>query len=341
MDRRLTKAEILWTRKCPLACSFCAMPWNLHEGKDEKGESVGEIGKAPVEKMIEGLHKLREFDCKFIAIYGASPLYDMDGLGTYIAYAESIGISTTVITDGIVKNHREKLQELYDCGLRSLTVSYDFIPYDKSSDRKSQKGQDLIPWFIELPGVRDVEIVSTITKTNYRACIKQLWDVTLEGEVWFSFDIVHPDRGQNGSKCRGDAEGFMLNTIEIRQFARALLDLKDKGLRVHQSDRVLNYMINYPDRVENFKWNCAKGKKKLFPSWVTIDADGTVLPCDDFYTDRSFKVWDFDNDAYDKFAKLYYEEVKNKCPGCFWSTHYDAVEIKAGRVAFEDYIHEE
>lgn len=316
----LVKAEILWTRKCPLKCSFCAMARN-------------DIPKAPIKKMVEGLKNLKGLGCRFIAIYGASPLYDFDGLPEFIYSAEKMGILTTVITDGIVKDHKRKLMELYDSGLRSLTVSYDFVPYDEASKTKSNKGWPLVEWFSKFPDIRDVEVVATITKNNYRFILSQLYSGMLK-DYWFSFDFLHPDRGQSGTKCKGDGNNLLMKEEGIANFCDELLQM---NTNIHQSNTLLARLREAPEIAAKFEWKCSN---KEFPSWLTIDADGTVLPCDDFHTSRKFKVWNIAKEFTD-FKLFYKKEVEEKCPGCFWTTHYDAWLIKKGQYQFENYIHKQ
>jgi len=316
----ITKAEILWTRLCPLKCSFCAMP--------------NDTPRVNTDKMIQGLRHLRNLGCQFVAIYGASPLYDMDGLDDYIREAEGLGIKTTIITDGIVKDHKGKIQTLYDAGLRSLTMSYDFVPYDKWSKLKTDKAIDLISWFIELPDIRDGEIVATVTAQNWQTILEQLPDI--DKRIWFSFDFVHFDRGNPGTKVQGYNPALELSNDDVRSFCSGLLELREQGVRVHQSEPLLRHLVEFPYMVTQYAWKCHNNN---FPSWLTIDADGTVLPCDDFHTDRRWKVWELTEEKFEEFTEFYAKEIETKCAGCFWSTHYDASLIKEGVVPFENYIH--
>ena len=324
---RIVKCEILWTRLCPLACSFCAMPRN-------------DIPRAPIDKMIEGVHRLRELGVEFFAIYGASPLYEGEqDLVKFIEQSELIGITTTIITDGIVPRHKDRLRALYDVGLRSLTMSYDFIPYDKWSNAKSRHAIELVNWFATLPNIRDVEIVATVTSQNYRAIIEQLpLLLAANYKLWFSFDFVHWDRGHPGTKVKGQAEDLRMKPEYIREFSEALLQMKLNGGNIHQSFEFLEMIAKRPTMAAGLTWNCAHGKE--FPSWLTIDADGAVLPCDDFWTSRDWKVWDLTPETLSTFATWYKTEVKEKCKGCLWSTHWDAAMIKRSGAPIDDYIHQ-
>jgi MoaA/NifB/PqqE/SkfB family radical SAM enzyme len=120
----IVKAEILWSRTCPLSCSYCAMP-------------DGRKNSPTIEQWCEGFRQLKKLGCSFAAFYGAEPLHDFDKLPEVIQFAEDIGIHTTVITSGVSTDARSKLKTLYEHGLRSLTTSYDEVYLDSSSKVKT------------------------------------------------------------------------------------------------------------------------------------------------------------------------------------------------------------
>jgi len=322
----LVKAEILWTRKCPLSCSYCAMP--------------NDTERAPVASMIAGLSNLKELGVGFIAIYGASPLYDFEGLPEYIKAAEDMDILTTVITDGVQAGHRGLLEELYDSGLRSLTMSYDFVPYDNASRIKTGRAFALVDWWLGLPDIRDVEIVATVTSENYDTIINALPQIFMNyPKLYFSFDFVHFDRMNPGTKCKGQANDLALTNQMVADFCNAMLEFKIvKDFNIHASLDVLRKFADNPTIVTEYSWSCATDN---FPSWVTIDADGTVLPCDDFHVDRSLKVWDIDELKWTLWKHRNKKDVEDFCNGCAWNTHIDADLIKGGQVSFLGYVHKE
>lgn len=342
MKRLLTKAEILWTRRCPLKCSYCAM-------------IDYDFPKAPLEQMLEGVDRLADLGCGFFAIYGSSPLWgnEFDGLPEFIQKAESRGILTTVITDGIDKKTKEKLRVLYEHGLRSLTVSFDGgeSPHasreakwaDRHTKLKSSRGLDLVRWFRdEFDDLRDVEVVATVTKLNWRNLLEWIPILSAEG-IWFSFDFLHPDRGHPGTKCKGDGGDLLFrdtpeDKAEVAQFVAALAHLRHDGALVHQSKHFLEMVGYSPEVVTQFSWKCSAANN--FPAWVTIDADGSVLPCDDFFTDRGLKVWDLDEQTLMELGIFYRAEVEEKCKGCAWSTHWDAVRIRDTGEGFDSYTHQ-
>jgi len=296
--------------------------------------------RCSTKKMIQGLTNLKNLGCKFAAIYGASPLYDFKGLPEYVKAAEDMGILTTIIVDGIGgEKDKEKIKQLYDAGLRSLTVSQDFVPYDKSSKRKSQAGLKLLDWFYKLPDIRDIEIVTTITNQNYKEIESTIYDFLEKywPKLWFSFDFLHLDRGNPGSKCKGMSKELLLTDSQVNSFAYNLIDQMQIESRIHQSKDFLIKCVNDPKFVTEFRWKCAPND--VFPSFLTIDADGTVLPCDDFHTDRHWKIWNFGEKEFAEFKEFYSKEIETKCKGCCWSTHHDAALIKRGKKGFNSYVH--
>lgn len=335
----LVKAEILWTRRCPLKCAYCAM-------------IDYDFAQAPIEQMVEGVERLHALGCRFFAIYGSSPLWkdEFTNLPAFVEAAESRGILTTVIADAIEKKSLERMEQLYDAGMRSLTCSFDGgdvagVHVDKMTRLKSQKGVALAVAFAKRhPDLRDVQLTATVTKKNWRAILDAIPALTAGG-LWFSFDFIHPDRGHPGTKCKGQAAGLRFEDNDddrraLRRFALGLYQLKTEGALVHQSDEYLEAVADDPTMVTRFAWTCHRGRS--FPAWLTIDSDGSVLPCDDFFTDRSLKVWDLDEPSLQRFGDLYRGEIESRCAGCAWSTHWDAVRIRDlpdRTESFDHYVH--
>ena len=293
-----------------------------------------------LEEWKRGFDNLKSLGCQFAAFYGAEPLLEFEKLPETIEYAEKIGIKTTVITSGVVKDVHQKLLMLYNHGLRSLTTSYDYIPNDYSSDIKTKKALELLETFRNFGQVRDLAVVVTLTKNNLESLPEIILDMTFRG-IWTFFDIIHPDRGQPGSKVKNSDLDLLLTEDDYPKLIEVLsriMILKENGCLVHTSKNFFA-LIQMATAFENtlFKWNCAMSA--AFPSWVTVDADGRVLPCDDFDSKAThIKVWEL-NHFWTEFSRKWASEITQKCSGCCWNTHYDSHEIKLGRLPITDYIH--
>ena len=325
----IVKAEILWTRKCPLKCSYCGM--------------VSSKERAPSFLMCRGVPRLKERGCRFAAIYGASPFYDFEGLPEFVRALCEADILSTVIVDGISASlSKTRFLKLYDVGLRSLTVSYDGgIAGIPSVDAKSRSGLALARWALEkFDDLRDVELISTVTRRNISRLMEVIPMLVDEG-FWYSFDLIHPDRHQPGSKCRGASSELVFEREDagsLSRFAEMLLELRGVGGRIHQSVAFLEFLRDQPLTAMELKWNCTRCDE--FPGWVTIDCDGTVRPCDDFCDpNESLKVWELTEETYLAWIARTKAFVLSYCPGCLWSTHWDALAIKRGDISLDGYVH--
>lgn len=325
----LTKAEILWSRSCPLNCSYCNM-------KRDKSNNL------LLPEWFVGIDNLKELGCGFIAFYGAEPLADFNNLPEVVGYAEHSGIPTTVITSGCVPNLNEKLSKLIMKGAKSLSMSYDIVPLDDASALKSTKAlSGLQYWQDNCPHYRDVAAIATITRENYMH-IPDTIRMLSKKNIWFLFDFIHPDRQNPGTKCKEHNTKSLLfredDFPRLRKVLQKVIDLKNNGFRVHTSVSFLtSIMVNNFDLLRHYDWMCCDSN---FPSWVTVDCDGTVMPCDDFYKEDKHKIKIYElAENFGNWSKLQYNAVKHHCHGCCWNTHIDSHLIKAGSVSISDYTH--
>ena len=324
--KMIVKAEILWTRKCLLDCHYCKMHTGLANTR------YSDFWK-------RGLQNLQKLNCKFIAIYGAEPLCDFDKLPRFVADAAALDIKMTVITSGIVPNWKYKLRILYDAGLRSVTVSHDMKPLDKSSATKSDNALEVLSFFKTLGPTENTGAVATLTRTNFQefpAMLKQMNKL----QIWTFFDIIHPDRKQPGGKTRGSDYDLLFRKEDIPDLItmlKTIQKMKAEGYRTHASQSFLNYLIKNNDVLIKFNWNCANAT--CFPSWVTVNCDGLVYPCDDFQPEGIGIPFDQLVELLPLKQKLWKKTTHDLCSGCCWNTHLDAHFIAQGKERLDGDIH--
>jgi MoaA/NifB/PqqE/SkfB family radical SAM enzyme len=308
----------------------------------------GRRNTIPINYWKSGFDQLKKLGCSFAAFYGAEPLADFDKLPEVIQYAESIGIHTTVITSGITDHLNEKLKALYENGLRSITASYDAVSQDVSSLKKSQMALKVIDSFRSNGPVRDSAIVVTLTRQNYNV-LPIIIETMSERKIWTFVDLIHPDRGQPGSKVKNtDIELLFMKEdyIPLIDVLKKVEKLKEFGYLCHTSHNFIQTMkvvaafmtMGDHNPMEAYMWKCSDYSQ--FPSWVTVDCDGTVYPCDDFAPKNQtmIKIWEIHN-QWNRFSSVWKKCVADQCPGCLWNTHIDAHQIKAGTLPLTDYIH--
>ena len=324
-EKKIIKAEILWSRDCSLGCSYCAMA-------DGRRNTISEFD------WEMGFYQLKKLGCSFAAFYGAEPLNDFEKLPNVIEYAESIGIHTTVITSGVTPYLNNKLRILYEHGLRSITTSYDMVSLGNSSAIKSAKAMDIINQFRSFGTTRDAAIVATLTRTNFKLLPETIKKMS-DKNIWTFFDLIHPDRHQPGSKVK-NTEHLLFRQEDLNELNNVLaevLSLKKEGYLCHTSESFIKHLSKL--RVSTFyTWCCAE--EDNFPAFITIDCDGLVYPCDDFQPKEitNIKIWEI-ADRWEEFCSVWKKEVIATCPGCCWNTHLDAHAIKRNELPITDYIH--
>jgi len=331
----LVKAEILWSRVCTLDCSYCAMKTGAKVVKD-------------LSLWKKGVEQLKKLSCNFCAIYGAEPLDDFEGLPQFVRMLHDNNILCTVITNGCSKDSKAKLTALYANGLRSLTTSYDGVEVeiiDKSSKAKTSRGLTLLRWFRDtFVDLRDVAVVMTISRKNYNEIPLVIKAMSDEG-IWTLFDIIHPDRGQRGSKCKNSSVTNELlfqeeDVPKVLKVLEKISQMKDQSYLVHWSKNLVDYITEHPKVLLNYRWHCVE--KDVFPSWITVENTGEVYCCDDFHFGRptkAFYLWEI-ADKFEEFREFWSYMAETYCPGCLWNTHFDANQIKRGVSSFGDYVHQ-
>ena len=325
----IVKAEMLFSRRCSLNCSYCAM-------------ATGETNTLTINEWFKGIDQLKKLGTQFLAFYGAEPLLEFTKLVPVISYAESNGMDTTVITSGEVPKLRQKLEVLHANGLRSLTMSYDLTPIDKSTNAKMQKALPTLLAFKEICGdrLRDLAVVVTLHKHNFPLLVDAIQMLSGLG-IWTFFDFYHPRRHSYGTKVKGCDTKLFFNESDFPILGKTLdeiVELKEKGFLVHTDSQFVDKIKRNDFTIlKSFSWNCSHYHE--FPSWLTIDCDGSVYPCDDFHVDNSFFNIKNIADEFDNFKKFYSCAIKKYCKGCAWCTHIQAHQIKEGSMSINDYVH--
>ena len=324
----ITKVELLWARSCPFTCAGCRMPNNLRHEESYKSQHEGDL-----EQWMKGIENIRSLGAKFIAIYGAEPLTRPEHLSQVVDKIRSLGMAVTVIT--ALPRSKQMRKLLDESTLNSVTVSYDAMD-DADSDAYSdmhRKTKSNAGWQMleSNPQLDDRAVVATVTSANADQMGEMAARATERG-YWFMFDLLHDDTGPL-SKC-GLPGALLPPTAEQGQsMAKELLRLKEAGMQIHVSKEYLELIINKYDGNPRNLWHC-KGEST---GWLTIDADGAIMPCDDWQKRYpKARIWD-EIDRVDLAA--WKDKAVVDCAGCAWNTHWDACAIERGDIEIGSYVH--
>lgn len=326
MEKKIVKAELLWTYACQLRCSGCNM---VKSGPSKKWNTMTES------EWDRGFSNLAELGCEFVAIYGAEPLLEFEKLPEAVSSIRNQGMDCTLITNCMTPNVREKLTVLNAYGLDSLTASYDPVPYDLSSKAKSDRSIATLEWFKSLFEPRDVAAVVTVTEQSLDHLAATAEYLSDKG-IWMFCDLMHWDKGNPGTKCSGARNATIPHTYQkVVSVYEKLIKMKGEGFLVHANEAVLDVL---KDDYLGYNWMCTNDE--CFPSWVTIDPNGNVHPCDDlkFVGVNVFNVQNL-QDHWEQFARTARSLVRTRCKGCAWCTHIQAAAIKSGKMDVNDYVH--
>jgi len=304
---KIIKTELLWSRACKYRCSGCGMRKPvLHE-------------RPNLDLWRKGFEELKALGNKFVAIYGAEPLERFEGLPEIVKMIKENDMDCTIIT---AYHDPEKLSKLVASGLDSVTTSFD-VYGDQHRTQKMLNGLETL----REANVNDKACVITASLENQRYLVAAA-DKILKSGCWLLFDLMHGDNG-NG-KCKG-----YLPSPENRyldEFLDYLIEQKKSGMKIHPSLEYLEYLKAHYDGDTREVWHC-RGKEI---GWVTVDFDGSIYPCDDWQSTNGIKVWELAK-RWQEFERFRAQEIE-KCPGCSWNTHFDAVNItKTGEIG--TYIH--
>jgi organic radical activating enzyme len=327
---KITKVELLWSRGCPFACTGCSMPDAL------RGGGLKTPNGGTLEDWYRGIEQMVMLGSQFVAIYGAEPLTRMEQLPEVIDWIHHVGMGSTLIT---ALPRSQKLKDILAAStLDSVTCSYDGLYGDHGTGEfldshrkaKSVAGQRFLQ---DHQQIRDRACVATVSRENADQIVQMARAVTND-DMWFLWDLYHSGTGPL-SKCgNDDGQDHSPTREQVVEICTELLKLKRAGKKIHASEHYMEFLIaNYKGHVRS-TWHC-RGETV---GWLTVDADGSILACDDWQ--KAYpggKIWDdFDHDDLAKWVTC----AREDCVGCTWSTHKDAIDIESGLIQLGSYVHE-
>ena len=326
------KAEILITRRCDIRCPHCGI---VRSGVRERTS----------EYWQRALSRLNtELEVAFFPIYGGEPLVYKE-LPNLISKLSESNLPFSIISNSILLT-KEMAKDFVDRGLKSYTVSVDTLDSTRFRipvlRRRNDAALRALDIFLEL-GLPDLQAQATVSPFNISEIVSIADHFTSKG-IWFSFDILHTSKSDVvdlASKVPPDSaiagDHIPLDYTHLNALANmldGLIELKNAGRKIYQSKQYME-MLKNPKYSLDRSWMCASYG---YPGFLTIDADGSMMVCDDF-SDPVISQYTADTlpDCWDEFVKDWLIAA-GECRGCVWSTHVNSYDHTPANVQHKEIL---
>lgn len=324
------KAEILLTRRCNVRCPHCSI---VRSGVSER----------PPDYWQSTLYALNvELGVEFFPIYGGEPL--MYGrLPELISRLSAVGLPFSIISNSMMLT-REMAIDFRSRGLKSYTASVDTMDSTKFSSlvlqRRNEAALRALDLFSGL-ALPDLQAQATISPFNIGEIV-DLADHFTSRDIWFSFDMLHTSKSEGMDAASKVPPGKDLiedhtpllscHMEDLICMLDGLIALKQQGRKIYQT---IQYMESLKNPVYTLKrpWKCADHG---YPGFLTIDADGSMMVCDDLSSPlvSRYKA-DILPYYWDSFVDDWYTAAK-QCRGCIWSTHVSSYDHISAHVQHKE-----
>ena len=306
IDLTALKVEWLITRRCNLSCSYC---------KVRNNEFPNELNLSQRKQVLEVIAKLSPNTT--VVVFGGEPLTLKDDLIEVIRHGNEQGLYMVVISNSVGLTD-EYMKRLVDAGLKNWSTSIDTLKtnsVDQSTLKRAQTGLDALRRFRKL-GVDDRVTCTTVIPS-----------LSKEG-IWVIHTLLQKAGGEyNYSQPYTEVSSMLVPVEKRREFERVAEELywmaKSGNYRMHNTPE---YYLLWT-RLLDHNIRCSK------KSVLTVDADGSLMRCVDFYQGLDFfKVWDLLDE---KKREAYLEKLK-EAPACSKGCTWDPMICSSVRNAFYD-----
>lgn len=184
----------------------------------------------PTEIVLQLLEDARDGGVRTVRLYGGEPLLHPD-LPVMIARSLELGMSTYITTNGILLGRR--IDELYDAGLRGITIGYyghgeDYDTYVQSKDRFARLEQSLERVRSRYGSKIGIQLNYLIMRPSCRLdALEKAWRFCERFDLKFNTDLIHyslpyfkegrENELQFGEGDRGRVQAFVDRLLELKE----------------------------------------------------------------------------------------------------------------------------
>jgi MoaA/NifB/PqqE/SkfB family radical SAM enzyme len=297
------------TRRCNLQCDYCGVTKRRFERELNASE------------WIDALSILESVGIQRVALLGGEPTI-VEGIEQIIHFLAGSSMTFSLISNCIIPEQR--LKTIVDAGLERFSASIDTfgdtpIQLNHGSVSKSQAG---LRTLLKLKSwqVPHLTAYLVMTRRNIDRVVALAEYLSSEG-IWLYLLPYHwgsPEQWENRAVDR--TLGFTTADCEpLQAVVDQICRLKQSGTLVSNS---MEFLREFPVYAPTLSWHCAPSTSEL-----RVDADGSLTCCNDIRGEvaTQFSVFQLRDPA--RLAEFQFERGKDaqKCPGCFWPSHYHAL----------------
>lgn len=290
--------SFLITHRCNLRCSYC----NSYKQIED------EMTTEQIKKMLT---KLKNMGLIRLGITGGEPLLRED-IGEIISFAKSLGIKTTLVTNGSLVN--AKIKELKDLDLLIVSLEGPKEIHD------SLRGRGTFEKAIESIKAAKKNKLNVWVETVLTAKSNKKLDFLLKKSKEIGFSILfQPVFNYKLAASEGDITRISPEINEYRGLVSKIMRLK-KNYKIVSSYSYFRYILkNWPNHVYP---HCKAGK--LF---VSISPSGDVAPCHFL-----IKTREWPNGIKLGFKKAFHLIKDNRCSGCLCNSYIETNLLFSGNM---------
>lgn len=277
------------TLACPARCDHCFARHKTFSS-----------GTAPMnpEGWERVFFQLKELGTESVCISGGEPML-YRGVYALVYKASKLGLKVSLNTSGWLFNKKEKIERLVDSGLLAVHMSIDSPKAEIHDEIRHISGlhqRALNSMGLMLDVKKDflIDIRMILHKKTFRDIPEMIHLVKERGAASLSIDHIEHD---------GTRKMFLLNAQELAEFRKSVrpnlveqinsLSFENNGLRELSLTQINSLFSNRLASDEQYQegiyWkdDAIKGHCTIPSSFMIIEGDGTVLPCNPVEYTRS------------------------------------------------------
>ena len=304
-ERKPVFAHLLLTNRCNLDCHYCFVDVNTIYSTDLN-----------LEEWKKTVLELRDQGCVAITLMGGEPLL-FKGLDQLVDYANSLGLSIDLITNGIgIEKHFATVSKM-----NSVMVSLDG-PLEENDINRGKRSFDYACNAIKELKKKNVPVrINCVVTRQNKECLPWLLDFAEQNRAPITFNLP--------SEFPHDAKEFehqiMPSPKDVREFYTELLEYKlndpVKGPLILASEETLSHILDYPLPYQEIVWRTendvmnSKNTCLFGQTWIHINSNGDIYPCSQLWNKpESFQPKNVRTDGVTAALK---NSSDLKCKTCF------------------------